>query len=305
MKHVVQYGVFAAYHLALETSFLADEGASIPELPLKSPITVALPDKPSSIDRSISTIPGYNIPRIGKPKCNEDVNETEKYRKGTTLEWGLPTNCHPFSKLEVDYSPSHVTPQQSPNSLVPAASFTFSGLGQDNFGCSHNKDFPVGDTHSFGTEKPVQAEIFLTSEPMLDPILNSNSFGTSKPLGQGNCSSEADGNKVVPNQPATLDMASIKKTSKDCNEVDSLKEEFPPSPSDHQSILVSLSTRCIWKGTVCERSHLLRIKYYGNFDKPLGRFLRDHLFDQVFLALLMFTLFCMINIPHFSCLSPA
>ena len=59
-----------------------------------------------------------------------------------------------------------------------------------------------------------------------------------------------------------------------------IKEELPPS-SDHQSILVSLSTRCVWTGTVCERSHLFRIKYYGNFDKPLGRYLRDHLFDQV------------------------
>ncbi|PQP97848.1 hypothetical protein Pyn_00371 [Prunus yedoensis var. nudiflora] len=58
-----------------------------------------------------------------------------------------------------------------------------------------------------------------------------------------------------------------------------MNEEFPPSPSDHQSILVSLSSRCVWKGTVCERSHLFRIKYYGSFDKPLGRFLRDHLFD--------------------------
>lgn len=61
----------------------------------------------------------------------------------------------------------------------------------------------------------------------------------------------------------------------------SSKEEFPPSPSDAQRILVSLSSRCVWKGTVCERSHLFRIKYYGSFDKPLGRFLQDHLFDQV------------------------
>ncbi|KAA8534728.1 hypothetical protein F0562_029830 [Nyssa sinensis] len=51
VKHVVQYAVFAAYHLALEMSFLADEGASLLELPLKSPITVALPDKPSRVHR--------------------------------------------------------------------------------------------------------------------------------------------------------------------------------------------------------------------------------------------------------------
>ncbi|ONL98755.1 1-phosphatidylinositol-3-phosphate 5-kinase FAB1B [Zea mays] len=61
---------------------------------------------------------------------------------------------------------------------------------------------------------------------------------------------------------------------------DSTSNKDEVVPSDHQSILVSLSTRCVWKGTICERSQLLRIKYYGNFDKPLGRFLRDYLFDQ-------------------------
>nr|GFB79850.1 1-phosphatidylinositol-3-phosphate 5-kinase FAB1B-like [Tanacetum cinerariifolium] len=50
VKHVIQYGVFAAYHLALETSFLADEGASLLDLPLNSPLTAALPDKASIID---------------------------------------------------------------------------------------------------------------------------------------------------------------------------------------------------------------------------------------------------------------
>ncbi len=62
------------------------------------------------------------------------------------------------------------------------------------------------------------------------------------------------------------------------------KDEIPASPADNQSILVSLSSRCVWKETVCQRPHLLRIKYYGNFDKPLGRFLRDQLFDQVRLS---------------------
>jgi 1-phosphatidylinositol-3-phosphate 5-kinase len=61
IKHVVQYGIFAAYHLALETSFLADEGATLPELPLKSPLTVAFPDKCSAADSSISIVPGFTI----------------------------------------------------------------------------------------------------------------------------------------------------------------------------------------------------------------------------------------------------
>ncbi|GJZ24601.1 1-phosphatidylinositol-3-phosphate 5-kinase FAB1B-like protein [Tanacetum coccineum] len=65
VKHVVQYGVFVAYHLALETSFLADEGTSLPELPLNAAaLTVALPDKPSNIERSISTIPGFTFFKV-------------------------------------------------------------------------------------------------------------------------------------------------------------------------------------------------------------------------------------------------
>ncbi|KAI3907654.1 hypothetical protein MKW98_016298 [Papaver atlanticum] len=62
----------------------------------------------------------------------------------------------------------------------------------------------------------------------------------------------------------------------------SSEEDFPQCTTDHQSILVSLSTRCVWKGTVCERAHVFPIKYYGSSDNPLGRFLRYHLFDQSF-----------------------
>ncbi|XP_026440763.1 1-phosphatidylinositol-3-phosphate 5-kinase FAB1B-like isoform X2 [Papaver somniferum] len=139
VKHVVQYGISAVYHLALETSFLADEGASFP---LKSPITVA-----------------YN------PSAN-NVEALESTGGGELSSSDLTT------------------------------------LGQD------------------------------------------------------------------------------RKNSRE--EQGSSKEDFPQCTTDHQSILVSLSTRCVWKGTVCERAHIFRIKYYGSSDKPLGRFLRDHLFDQSF-----------------------
>lgn len=76
MKYVVQYAVFAAYHLAVETSFLADEGASLPEFPLRSPLAVALPDKPSSIDRSISTVPGFIEQANPKLQGNLTCSET-------------------------------------------------------------------------------------------------------------------------------------------------------------------------------------------------------------------------------------
>ncbi|KAL0374632.1 UNVERIFIED_CONTAM: 1-phosphatidylinositol-3-phosphate 5-kinase FAB1B [Sesamum radiatum] len=110
--------------------------------------------------------------------------------------------------------------------------------------------------------------------------LDSNLFFESEASGQGFRFSHVDGNKV----PANLNSSELvpfgHHNINHPGELGAAQEDFPPSASDHQSILVSLSTRCVWKGSVCERSHLFRIKYYGNFDKPLGRFLRDHLFDQ-------------------------
>lgn len=57
--------------------------------------------------------------------------------------------------------------------------------------------------------------------------------------------------------------------------------EYYSAADSQQSILVSFSSCCVLNGTVCERSQLLRIKFYGCFDKPLGRYLQDDLFDQV------------------------
>ncbi|PON66073.1 Chaperonin Cpn60/TCP-1 family [Parasponia andersonii] len=275
VKHVVQYGVFAAYHLALETSFLADEGASIPEFPLRSPITVALPDKPSGIDRSISTV---GVPATGKPLGPEAVNETEKSNNGVVLDRDLSTNHNPIFKLEVDESPFHLAPRYSPHSV--ASTTSLSPLGQDSSAWSHNHLFPIDvskDANSLDPE--FQAKTTNNNKSLVDYSVVSTSFGTSETFEEGNGTRRADGNTSV--DRGTLKIASIRQSGNDRGEeVGSSKEEFPPSPSDHQSILVSLSTRCVWKGTVCERAHLFRIKYYGNCDKPLGRFLRDHLFDQ-------------------------
>ncbi|XP_072990564.1 putative 1-phosphatidylinositol-3-phosphate 5-kinase FAB1D isoform X2 [Typha latifolia] len=49
---------------------------------------------------------------------------------------------------------------------------------------------------------------------------------------------------------------------------------------DPESILILMSSQCVTKQAVCEQSHLSRIKYYGNFDISLGRYLRQVLLNQ-------------------------
>ncbi|KDP33967.1 hypothetical protein JCGZ_07538 [Jatropha curcas] len=275
VKHVVQYGVFAAYHLALETSFLADEGASLPELPFKSPITVALPDKPSSIDRSISIIPGFTAPRTGNQPVSQPLSDVPKSNEGVSSDVASPTDVKPVYKSGsadstcLSKSPSSQTEfrKLASSSTEHTGSLTsVSPLGQESSGNRHNK---LSADHDSREEDSTQTECFQGKITNTNDSLFCTSFSTSVALEQGVDSSLADGNILA-----------VKQDGNNQEEIGSSKEEFPPSPSDHQSILVSLSSRCVWKGTVCERAHLFRIKYYGSFDKPLGRFLRDHLLDQ-------------------------
>ncbi|XP_071686342.1 putative 1-phosphatidylinositol-3-phosphate 5-kinase FAB1C [Rutidosis leptorrhynchoides] len=153
VKHVVQYAIFAAYHLSLETSFLADEGASLPKMTLKP----SLP-KPEMINADISSVA----------------------------------------------PPSEVTDSVN---LIEGQSFS-------------DRDVEIV----------------------------SNSLGNDL--------------------EANVDQ----------------QDDLYSATDNNQSILVSFSSHCVLNGTVCERSRLLRIKFYGCFDKPLGRYLQNDLFNQTSLC---------------------
>ncbi|KAG1366384.1 1-phosphatidylinositol-3-phosphate 5-kinase FAB1A [Cocos nucifera] len=303
VKHVVQYGVFAAYHLALETSFLADEGASLPELPLKSPITVALPDEPSTIGRSISTIPGFTVPAAGKAHHGSDAQRPNTSDPSLAL-----LNSGKIIKAASPYS------SQSYNSEIADSASAF-GIFSDTKGFSVEKNNQAGQVveptswasisslstsdvasnsspghHIMKEKNRVCFEECHEAETLRpdDTAIEHNSVVSGSCLDtletSEGCGIMANDTQIkichmVEKQPGSSSLTTSHQDIDQRPENTSIKEELPPC-SDHQSILVSLSTRCVWKGTVCERSHLFRIKYYGNFDKPLGRYLRDHLFDQ-------------------------
>ncbi|XP_074280820.1 1-phosphatidylinositol-3-phosphate 5-kinase FAB1B-like isoform X1 [Silene latifolia] len=266
VKHVVQYGVFAAYHLALETSYLADEGASLPELPLKSPITVALPDKPLSINRSISTVPDLVTPTSEKPQSeNSDLplqlplSVTNSIPKSEISHSSSPTKfTEPILNLVQSDIVGSVPPLLSdiPNSIQ-------NSLFQESTAELVQKNVQIPESHS---------AIRKQDETPLDDNVVSSSLSAA---GLGSFMRNDDGCASIDHGRNNTGVLS------ELNEkVQALKEDFPAPTSDGQSILVSLTTRCVWKGVVCERAHLFRIKYYRSFDKPLGRFLQDDLFDQ-------------------------
>ncbi|KAK9101643.1 hypothetical protein Scep_025073 [Stephania cephalantha] len=290
VKHVIQYGVFAAYHLALETSFLADEGASLLELPLKSPLTVALPEKPSSIGRSISTIPGFNFPASGKSQGPQRNSEPERNNQYFSSDSVFQNDNPVLSKVErvvslpslKDPDPQHAA--ESFNSLASFSSFSPSGQFLPSPSNEPSPNPGYGKTCKLGLDGSLSRTHAIAYNELFsgDHYINDSlrAFEQGK---QVSLDASSDYDASVKNQPVVTELSSIHHDgSNNQEELGSSKEEFPPSPSDHQSILVSLSTRCVWKGTVCERAHLLRIKYYVNFDMSLGSFLRYQLFDQDF-----------------------
>lgn len=304
IKHVVQYGIFAAYHLALETSFLADEGATLPEIPLESPLTVALPDSRSTADSSISTVPGFtfnvsnsrqttdgfehpvagsirstdpggtDVPPVSN-ECTTQTRTTFSHSSGTWSANGGSLNSKTVDRIEKATATSATT-----SGVLMDHSYTYSTL---------EKNWYSGDYHEYGS---TMSDV----KTMTTVLANSNGschHGTSEASTNitnfANLKEPFDGSidlanvenvtnsNVVMVQPVPSTAVQNQETNQG-HESTSNKEEI--MASDHQSILVALSIRCVWKGTICERSHMLRIKYYGNFDKPLGRFLRDCLFNQ-------------------------
>ncbi|MQL80211.1 hypothetical protein Taro_012653, partial [Colocasia esculenta] len=300
VKHVIQYAVFAAYHLALETSFLADEGASLPEFPLKSPLTVALPDKPSKTQRSISMIPGFTTPAT----CNRRLN-TNVQRVNIIPDLYPISNPNDYRKVEVSVPSltveNHLHTTENSNIHIlnsPPFDPKLSSLGkisQLEHGPKTHKSFSLSDevmdtpcsaTHNSKVgEKAViggcsEVEILETTGDTVatDHIYPAICYEALEFLGRS--TSMGSGTTDEREHFGFSQSQILHQEGNHLHDPAPVKEDFSPSPSDHQSILVSLSSRCVRKGTVCERAHIFRIKYYGSFDKPLGRFLRDHLFDQ-------------------------
>lgn len=202
---MVQYAVFAAYHLLLETSFLADEGASLPKMEAKS--SRFLPDK-MPLDKAISTV----LDSAATTSYTEDTkaSEIDLGSGDLSLELGLYNSLSDIGDIVYD------------DVSIPDEFRYRKALSE---ACNENLALDV--TESIGQEDGQSGQVELAT-------------------------------------PVKVENA-----------------EYFSANDNHQSILVSFSSHCMVNGTVCERSRLLRLKFYGPSDKPLGRYLRDDLFDQV------------------------
>ncbi|KAL9265347.1 putative 1-phosphatidylinositol-3-phosphate 5-kinase FAB1C [Drosera capensis] len=230
VKCVVQYAVFAAYHLSLQTSFLADEGATLPKM----------------IPRPRQDVPEkkYTENVVGSAACSSPVAPLSEVNMpgqdegclGESGDVDSPTKHHDASTsvlMCMDDRHDNLSPNSCLDCSEPDLAVESSSLEQ------------LDDRDRLG-----------------DNDIN------------GHCHAE------VP-EAATSEQMHPQNSTFHNNEA---FDEYLSVADSQQSLLVSYSSRCVVKGTLCERARLLRITFYGSFDKPLGRYLHDRLFDQEFVC---------------------
>ncbi|MCO5604997.1 hypothetical protein L7F22_059172 [Adiantum nelumboides] len=268
VKRAVKLAVFAAYHLALETSFLVDEGVDLPELCLKSPLSLALPDRKSKSDMSISTVSGYGGSSYSNLSPGQLISQSDN-----SCSMSSRANS-PLSSPLRESSSKPLTDRKSPRlqEVIGATlgklsdAMALEDLSQSVLG------FAASVREALSTDRVSEVS---ASKQSGDKEVGADSCTFSSAEDENQALSAPEGAGADSLTPRSL------QTSKGEEEFeDPGQEEFPPSPSNHQSILVSFSSSCLKKRTVCERGHLFRIKYYGTFDMPLGKYLRDTLFDR-------------------------
>ncbi|KAG5532212.1 hypothetical protein RHGRI_026739 [Rhododendron griersonianum] len=229
VKHVVQYAVFAAYHLSLETSFLADEGASLPKMKMKPSMSIL---ERTTADNPISVIPdsvcSVNYEAVAHDHDIDDGSPSPKF--DFIGQRSFSEHLNPGQYLFPTSMECRVGYDACDNNLessVPLEVFNGLSVFPSEIG-NHAQQESLETTDQ---EEKQLKEVFELGEP--DRIDENDGSG-----------------------------------------------EYYSAADSQQSILVSFSSCCVLNGTVCERSQLLRIKFYGCFDKPLGRYLQDDLFDQ-------------------------
>ena len=226
----MQFAVFAAYQLSLETSYLADEGAILPKIPSDLPV---LP-----LDNHMN---GGNISLSNHPHASNDV----QIIGDRTSENGCIV---PLSSLDV--SLELLSTNQSPS------------------GSNFNQEEYIGGANDTSSHSPRLSLDNGCVAPLGITVHREEMVG-------GTCRVEND---LDNGWHHISDEEHAGAAIHDHNEN---RAEYFPTSDNAQSILVSLSIACPQRRIVCKQSQLLRIKFYGNFDKPLGRYFHEDLLNQV------------------------
>ncbi|XP_062233139.1 1-phosphatidylinositol-3-phosphate 5-kinase FAB1B-like isoform X2 [Phragmites australis] len=257
VKLAVQFALFAAYHLSLETSYLADEGATLPKIP-------------SSLQ--------LEKQNLSSSCCQQNYKKFQTIDNRTFRNGGIMP-C-------IDGSLKFLSANQSQ---------TRANLSHEGYVQSHSRTDLSQEEYTEGTIDmypfATQASMYNGCLPTLGVAVQaSKSLSTSVRKGTPPglyCSHNVHRDEMVGGilrVESDLDNGWHQMSDEDrvvaIHDHNENHNEYFPTSENPQSILVSLSIACPLRGIVCKQSQLFRIKFYGTFDKPLGRYFREDLFVQ-------------------------
>lgn len=273
---MVRCAVVMAYHFILETYFLLDQRAMFSTIPLSQVVDLALKTSElSSINAGNAT------------SCNGDLGA----ESGATYTTDIPI-MNGYHEEGLQY----VRPE-----LVANSSFSFDTYNRVLF-----SGIPSLSA-SLKTLMEENAPLFSDSHRILSSYL---SFNEKNQDGQGQTDAEVaispeaidqyeiepklsmDEEKENGNLPQNLPSISSyahQDTQNTNGEHEEHKDDIK-AVLDSESILVLTSCRNSARGIMCDHSHFSHIKFYRNFDVPLGKFLQDNLLNQVQISIIFLIL---------------
>lgn len=259
IKRVVHDAVLLAYQLLLETVFLLDQRAMFFTLPcdeVPNPLLTGLSSSGFRSDANVSCPEKCNVDSSG----TIDIPISNGFHEGSA-EMGLEGDtlcyeqCNPLT-----YSSSSST------------SASLRGACTDSF--SHFPSSYQSVSTYFG-EVP-DNQIKVGDEFSSPPKSNDHSDGEAKSNSDEEMAPSNDGILVHVEGPSD-----VQNSGGQCEGQEQVKDDNSVM-IDPDSILVLSSRKNTSTGTVCDKSHFSRIRFYQNFDVSLGYFLRNKLLNQVY-----------------------
>lgn len=276
IKHALHYTVFAAYHLKIETSFFADQ---------------------KTFFSGMYSLRENNL--ISADEMVTSVNYDDSLNSNCLAHKDSFACAPPANVLDIPISDcsmmKSINGDQPNSSECAEGSLTLLGSSIESFGDniinkndSDNSDILLGESLPALTSESISSYFGLKenehdnddSSAVFCPLVET--FDYMKHLNkkdQENPDSDFhnDGKAGHFSDLTQITEIQIDENTKDVNLQNKNDIE---STLDPESILVLTSRQCIPKQFACEESRLSRIKYYGNFDVSLGRYLQDVLLSQ-------------------------
>ncbi|CDP19435.1 unnamed protein product [Coffea canephora] len=263
IKCVVRCAVVMAYHFILETYFLLDQRAMFSSIPISEVVNLALTNQELS-PHGASDPTSCN----GDPVIDSGASSTIPISDEFGEEVTQYLNSEPEANLSFSF--------ESYNPLILSGLSSLSASLKKVMG----DNFPLisSSSHSMSTYFGFDGR---TSD-------DQGQTDVQIPISQktiDHCDTEIkiaadDGKGHDRPQSHPLPMPfETQMSSGDYEEHIPSKDDIK-AVLDSESILVLMSSRNSSRGTMCEHSHFSHIKFYRNFDVPLGKFLHENLLNQ-------------------------